>query len=474
MDLYILDDQLRRTAVVDLYESLIWTERVASKGDFQLIIHADRNSRTLLVPGTHLAIPPSKRVMVIKTVVDRQDAEGRTLLEVKGPSLESIFEERVARDVVTDPDSTKWSFTGLPAAFARLIFERICVDLDIDAGDAIPYYTAGNLYPTDTIPEPSDSVLMELSVTTMYEAFKQICDIYDLGFRLVRNADESELMFNIYSGNDHTTQQDDLPAVIFAPELDNLQDLAFLTSIDDYKNVAYVMSVHGTELVYAEGIDPTVAGFARNVLLVDASNIDYPSDREGLITTVTAGQQASIRVAQGLSTTTQFQNDSLGKLLRYQRLYPQDVVNINTVLTLVGTTLTAPQITDITNVRNISTAYNPTEDADLSAALIQRGKDELAVHTTLAAFDGEVPYNSQYIYGRDYELGDLVEIRNANKATNQMRVTEQIFVSDNQGDRSYPTLAVKQLITPGSWAAEPPTEVWADLTNPADTWGSRP
>ena len=474
MDLYILDDQFRRTAVVDLYESLIWTERFSAKGDFQLVIHADRNSRTLFVPGTNLSILASKRVMTVKTVVDRQDTEGRIFLEVKGPSLESIFEERIARDVTVDPDSTKWEFTGLPAAFARLVFEQICVDLTIDAGDGIPFYTPGNLYPTDTIPEPDVVLPMSLEISTMYDAFVLFGDLFDLGFRLTKNGDESELMFNIYSGNDHTTLQDDLPAVIFAPELDNLQDIAFLVSVDDEKNVAYVVSPYMTAFVYTEGTPLDVSGLDRKVLHVNASDITYPADREGLITAVTSAEQASIRVAQGLSTTTEFQSDSLGKLLRYQRLFNQDEVNINTVTGLVGTTLTAPQIADINAVKAISLAYNDDEDDDLLSELEQRGRRELASHTTLAAFDGEVPYNSQYIYGRDYELGDLVEIRNANKATNQMRVTEQIFVSDNQGDRSYPTLAIKQLITPGSWAAEPPTEVWADLTDPDDTWGSRP
>jgi hypothetical protein len=52
---------------------------------------------------------------------------------------------------------------------------------------------------------------------------------------------------------------------------------------------------------------------------------------------------------------------------------------------------------------------------------------------------------------RDYRLGDLVEMRNGDKATTHRRVTEQIFVSDSQGDRSYPTLTLNQYITPGTW-----------------------
>ena len=168
------------------------------------------------------------------------------------------------------------------------------------------------------------------------------------------------------------------------------------------------------------------------------------------------------------------------------------VSSLNTMLAN-NVTLTAPQKTDITNAANrqatvpmpaeitdvnaavtLTNSYNSAEDIALQILLTQKGKESLAQNTNLAAFDGEIPKWSQYIYGRDYQLGDIVEIRNSDQATNQMRVTEQIFASDATGDHAYPTLAEKLLITAGSWYAEPPVEVWDDLTDVGDTWASRP
>ena len=101
--------------------------------------------------------------------------------------------------------------------------------------------------------------------------------------------------------------------------------------------------------------------------------------------------------------------------------------------------------------------------ADATAKMIQRGKDELAKNRNVTALDGELAQNSNYIYGTDYNLGDLVELRDDDGAASKMQVTEHIFVSDKEGDRSYPTLAVNVFITPGSWAAEPTDLVWADV-----------
>ena len=392
MDLFTLDSQLRRTSVFDRYQSLIWTERFRDYGDFELVINSSLGARNAFQPGTRLAINESTRVMTVENVIDSIDSEGRTLLKVTGPSLEEILNDRTARPNLSGTTATpKWTLgPATPAQIARAIFNDICVTGILDVGDKIPFYTAGNIYPTDTIPEPTDTLTMSFKPATVYAIIKEICDIYGLGFRLVRNGDSSQLMFNIYSGNDHTTLQSVLPAVIFSPELDNLSDVSFLTSTSALKNVAFVVAPNDSVMVYGSNVDPSISGFDRRVLYVDAS--------------------------------------------------------------------------DITDVAG----------TELTTKLIQRGKEELALNTNLAAFDGEIPKNSQYRYHEHYELGDIVETRNSDKVTNQMVVTEQIFASDEQGDRQYPTLITKLLITAGSWYSVPPTQVWADLTDVSDVWGTRP
>jgi len=543
MDLFVLDSQLRRVAIFDLYESLIWTERFAAYGDFQLVIPSTLNARNRLTVGTKLAINESDRVMTIENVLDKQDDQGRVYLNISGPSLEEVLNDRVARTLVPNSDvkDLNWYFTDqLPAAIIRQIFKYVAIDGSINVGDKLPFYTPGSMYPADTIPEPATPVTLNIPPMTLYSAIKQLCDIYDLGFRLVRNRDTSQLMFNVYSGNDRTTLQTTLKNVIFAPELDNLTNVAYLTSISAYKNVANVISPDGSALVYADGVDSSISGFDRKVLHVDANDIRF-ADRSAMIPLpyiVSEAQEVAVAIAKNIETTTELQGNSLSKIPQMDRLYPQDIVNINAAIATTYS-LTAPQLAsvntakalpsatqdqkdalnrlslltrlitaDITSIKQFlsnntaatttdknniidavnaqglhvsaaekadilaaitaSQAYEPTEDAALNALLTQKGKEELAKNTNFAAFDGEIAKNSQYVYGRDYHLGDLVEIRNSDKVSQQMRVTEQIFASDAEGDRAYPTLAVKLLITAGSWYAWPSAEVWDDLTT--ETW----
>lgn len=72
-------------------------------------------------------------------------------------------------------------------------------------------------------------------------------------------------------------------------------------------------------------------------------------------------------------------------------------------------------------------------------AISQRGKEALAEHRRVNAIDGKIPHQSIFQYRADYFMGDLVTFRGEG-VEEQRRVTEYIWVSDGEGDRSYPTL----------------------------------
>ena len=388
MELYILDSVGRRAQVLEDYESFIWTERFAVIGDFRLTLQSTFENRARLAAGTRLMHNESYRVMMVETVEDKTDKEGRSTLTVTGRSMETIFENRLARDVLSDlTTNPKWILVGYPADIARQMVADICNDGDLVPEDVVPFYdeSPGFTYPEDTIDEPSDIIEYEVAPQPLYTALKTLCDVYDMGFRVYDEGFQEPYTFGVYMGADRTTQQTDLPAVVFSPSLDNLQNTTEFTAVTNYKNVAYVISPVGSEIVYATDVDPSITGYARRVLYVQADDI-------------------------------------------------QDVV-----------------------------------PADATARMVQRGMEALAAARSFSGFDGELNQNAQYRYGVDYNLGDLVELQSNSGSVSVMQVTEQIFVSDKVGYRSYPTLTTRSLIIPGSWDARSPDEVWDDV-DPGETW----
>lgn len=379
MEPYLLSSLNLSAEVIEAYESFIWTERFSAVGDFQLTMQSTFDNRKKFTPGVRVKQNESYRVMTIESVEDKVDEQGRALLTLKGRSLETVLENRLARDVLSDLTANpKWILTGYPAAIARQMVLDICNDGDLVPEDVVPFWeeSPGFTYPEDTIPEPTDIVDYEVDPQPLYDALKTLCDVYDMGFRVYDEGFQEPYTFGVYMGADRTTQQTDLPAVVFSPSLENLQNTTEFVSTSQYKNVAYVISPVGNEIVYALDVDPAITGYARRVLFVRADDIT-------------------------------------------------DVV-----------------------------------PADATARMVQRGLEELAKHRSFSGFDGELNQNAQYKYGVDYNLGDLVEFQSASGAVSVMQVTEQIFVSDKAGQRSYPTLTTKRLIVPGSWDSLPPDLVW--------------
>jgi hypothetical protein len=389
VEIYTLDSLYRPFEVCDNFVDLLWTERARRWGDFEMNVTSTQANRNKFPVGTRLSIPESYRVMTVETIENKTDKDGRNLLSLKGRSFEKVLDDRLARgslsDLTTEP---KWIMTGLPAVLARKIFHDICVTGILDAGDIIPFINETSIFSSDTISEPTESITYEVEPKSVYAALVELCDVFDMGFRLIRDPITLNLYFNIYMGSDRTTKQTGLPAVVFSPDMQNLQNTSHLTTIANYKNVAYVISPVGHEIVYPLDVDPEINGFQRNVLFVKADDI-------------------------------------------------KDV-----------------------------------DSGVASAKMIQLGKQELAKARRLAAFDGELNSN-QYKYGRDYNLMDLVEVHDQTGASSSMQVTEQIWVSDKEGDRTYPTLSVNTYITAGSWLGWDITQVWQDV-NPLTDWDDLP
>jgi len=279
MEIYTLNSNFEREQIVDLYDSLIWTERLSSYGDFELHISSSAKNRKLFSPGTRLVVNQSYRVMTVETVEDSIDEAGMQILVIKGRSLESILDDRIARvDFINQLDpQIKYQITGLPADNIRQLISNVVVVGEPNIHDVFPALFSS--YPPmyndaySNVPEPQDSETWDVPLKSLYEAVREHLDVYDLGFRITRHPESGQLYFDVFAGVDRTSQQEDYNPVIFARALDNLQNITQFQSTVGSKNVAYVFSETQSYSVYAQDVPESIEGFDRKVLTVDATDI---------------------------------------------------------------------------------------------------------------------------------------------------------------------------------------------------------
>lgn len=80
-----------------------------------------------------------------------------------------------------------------------------------------------------------------------------------------------------------------------------------------------------------------------------------------------------------------------------------------------------------------------TTELELLAQMKQRGLEALSEQKSIDFYDGEISKNTNYIYGEDYYLGDVVSVVDEVGQRKKVRLSEYIWISDDQGIKSYPT-----------------------------------
>jgi hypothetical protein len=276
-----------KTSIIEEYESFIWTERYSSYGDFQLVMELSDYNIANFKTGTYIGMDESDIFMVVDTVEIKKDEDGKRSLNITGRSFDYLLNNRIAKQSLTSPE---WVLNGTPGNVVKYMVDVICVNgTGISQYDVIPNLTSENL---STFP-----ITYDISITpgTLYERIKNICDDFGMGFR-IKNILGGNKVFQVYEGSDLTG----VNGVAFSEDLDNLSETSTYKSNLDFKNVAYVLAKNGSVIVNRAGtLNPTNSGLDRNVLFVDATNIEDPA---------------------GSALTTLLKNKGKQELANYQRV----------------------------------------------------------------------------------------------------------------------------------------------------------
>lgn len=81
-------------------------------------------------------------------------------------------------------------------------------------------------------------------------------------------------------------------------------------------------------------------------------------------------------------------------------------------------------------------------DEEYNEQLQQRGREKLSKNKKTEVFEGQIDTTQNFIYGRDFFKGDIVQIRNEYGIEAKVRITEFIRVQDTRGFETYPTFSI--------------------------------
>ena len=82
---------------------------------------------------------------------------------------------------------------------------------------------------------------------------------------------------------------------------------------------------------------------------------------------------------------------------------------------------------------------------EYNSLLAEKGKEILAENTKTESFEGNVDPNTNYVFNRDYFLGDIVNIENEYGMTSIVRITEVIESWNENGYSCIPTFSAEEV-----------------------------
>lgn len=349
MEVWILDTDFSSVSVLDTFESLIWTDRYREYGDFEIFAFPTLQLLNDAKDDFYLYNPASEHTMIIEHHEVTTDIEEGPRFIVTGRSLESLLTRRIVWNQTTISGSLQNGIKKLitenfiaPEVSERKITNFVFVD---STDPEITKLTHEQQYTGDII----------------YDVIVDLCNTYDIGFKITLNIDKKRFEFSLYKGKDRSYAQETNPYVVFSPNYENIINSDYTHSIKDYKNVTRI----GGEGV---GVDRKMttygnaSGLVRREIFTDARDISSKTD-DGEV------------------------------------LSDQDYLNL----------------------------------------LQQRGKENLAEYAVKEGFEGEVEASKMFIYGRDFFLGDCVQVQNEFGMSGTSLVSEIVFSQDKDGESVFPT-----------------------------------
>ena len=319
MELLVLNTDYESIAVIDTYESFIWTDRYNSYGDFEIVFAMDESFLRYLKEDNYFWLKDSEHTMIIEDIRIDADTEDGNRLIVTGRSLESILERRII-----------WGqkvFTGNLQTAIQTMLNECIISPSIEDRKISNFRFAESADPKIT----SLTIDNQYTGDDLYTVIKGLCEENNIGFKIVLT-DDNWFEFSLYAGVDRSYDQTENPYVVFSPNFENIINSNYFSSKASYRNVTLVEG-EGEGTNRKTAVVGSGSGINRREVYTDARDIS--SKTEDGVTLSDEEYHAQLR-SKGLKTladhsiTTAFEGEvEATKLFKYgEDFYIGDIVQI--------------------------------------------------------------------------------------------------------------------------------------------------
>lgn len=417
MNAIILNKDLDAVGQIDVYKSFIWTDRYNEYGDFELYIPIDVAASLDLKKGYYLWNKDSEHVMIVEAMSTATDPDTGVHKVIAGRSLETILSRRIIWGQKTFSADDNGVKPNLQNGIETMLNENVI-------SPAIAIRKIDNFVFKRSADPRITSLTFEAKYTgeDLYKVTSTLCKEKDIGFKITLNTNK-QFVFELYKGENRSYEQLN-------------EGYAPCSSSDDG-----ALKI-GTD-ISAEDVTPIMTGW--DYYPVEGEYVRLVTKQVLNPYIVFSPKYKNILNTEYIDSDVNFKNVTL--VAGYEVNYNEetDESTYNTYVLGFASGLERREVfTDATSMSKEDDSGNVISAARYQALLKQKGIDTLIENTTVMAFNGEIDQNNNYIYGKDYFVGDTVQLADAYGNEGCAYISEYVMSCDEGGISMYPTFQIIQ------------------------------
>lgn len=319
MELTLLNTSLDAIAIIDDYESVIWTDRYRQYGDFEIYTPVTADLLSIIKQDYYVQNRDSEHVMIVEKLLVKTNVEEGNHFAITGRSLESILKRRIVWGQRTLSGNLQ---NGIKTLLTENVISPTDPDRKID-----------NFIFEASTDERITKLTIEAQYTgdEIYDVVNALCKEHDLGFRVTLN-DNKQFVFKLYKGEDRSYAQTKNPYVLFSPNFENIVNSNYLESKSALKNVTLIGGEgEGSARRYAT--IGNARGLERRELFTDARDISSYVDEDVTLTeaeyTAQLKQRGEEKLVENIAVTSFEGEIEATMMFRYREdFFNGDVVQI--------------------------------------------------------------------------------------------------------------------------------------------------
>lgn len=393
MELYILDTGFDFVGVIDSYSSVLWNKKYNGTGECEIYAPCDNAMLSLLQMGNYVFRYDDDMFCRIDRVEIQTDVENGDYIVATASDICTILSNRIVRRQIV--------FNGKVAEFIKKAVMDNAINPDVSARKI-----ENLIFDDSNFSGFTDVIEIKTVSDDLLQLIQSTCEAYGYGFRISYDLNQEKLVCRLYKGVDKSTA-DGNEYVEFSPDYSNIISSGYKSDETNQKNIVYVGYKTADEefemlSMYNGSAEPT--GKSRREIYVDGT---------GTNRSVTVDELQAIFHGNALRNPV-----SGGESGVYY--VSAGGAEIQIVATFTASTNSEGEYEEKITV------------TDYTYLILIRaiGRNTLAEHTITTSFSGDIDTVDTYEYKTDYNLGDIVKVKNDYGIEAQARITE-IMESDD-------------------------------------------